>query len=67
MVPPNKEVSPSNEFDSSPYRERASNQSEYATKPTGWTRFMRVFLPYQMWRFLVINVKMLRMISKGHH
>jgi hypothetical protein len=51
----------------SPYRERAKDQGTYATKPTGWTRFMRIFFPYQLWRFLVINLKMLRMISKGHH
>jgi hypothetical protein len=38
----------------------------YATKPTAMTRFWRVFLPYQMWRFVVINLKMIRIISKGH-
>ncbi len=50
----------------SAYRERAKDQGVYATKPTRWTRFMRVFFLYQAWRFLVINLKMLRMISKGH-
>ena len=43
-----------------------TSQAQYATKPTGWTRFMRVFTPYQLWRFLVINVKMLRVVMKGH-
>jgi hypothetical protein len=38
----------------------------FATKPTGFTRFLRVFLPYQLWRFLVINLKMVRIISKSH-
>ncbi|MGD2120575.1 MAG: hypothetical protein PVJ76_02470 [Gemmatimonadota bacterium] len=38
----------------------------FATKPTGFTRFLRIFLPYQLWRFLVINLKMFRIISKSH-
>ena len=47
--------------------ERAYMRPEFfATKPTGFTRFLRVFLPYQMWRFVVINLKMIRIISKGH-
>jgi hypothetical protein len=46
---------------------RADMRPEFfATKPTGFTRFLRVFLPYQLWRFLVINVKMIRIIAKGH-
>jgi hypothetical protein len=38
----------------------------YATLPTPLTRFARTFVPYQILRFLVINVKMLRMIFKSH-
>ncbi len=38
----------------------------FATKPTVFTRFLRVFLPYQLWRCAVINLKMVRIISKGH-
>jgi hypothetical protein len=38
----------------------------FGTKPTGFTRFLRAFLPYQVWRFLVINLKMVRIIAKGH-
>ena len=34
----------------------------YATVPTPLTRFWRTFAPYQLLRFLVINVKMLRLI-----
>ena len=41
-------------------------QEFFATKPTRFTRFLRVFLPYQLWRFAVINLKMVRIISKGH-
>ena len=37
------------------------------TRPTPFTTFWRVFLPWQLYRFVVINLKMLRIISKGHH
>ena len=39
----------------------------YATKPTRFTLFMRTFLPYQMWRFAWINLKMLGIIRRSHH
>lgn len=38
-----------------------------ATVPTGFTRFMRVFLPWQAWRFVAINLKMVRLIRRSHH
>lgn len=38
----------------------------YATKPTRWTLFWRTFLPWQIWRFLWINAKMVRIIRRGH-
>ena len=38
----------------------------FATKPTGFTRFLRVFVPYQAWRFAVINLKMIRIIGRNH-
>ena len=37
-----------------------------ATKPTGATLFLRTFLPYQAWRFLWINLKMLGIIARSH-
>jgi len=40
--------------------------SFYATKPTNMTRFMRTFLPWQIWRFLRINWKMLTIIHRSH-
>ena len=47
--------------------ERADLRREFfATKPTGFTRFLRTFLPYQMLRFAIINLKMIRIISRGH-
>jgi hypothetical protein len=40
--------------------------SFYATKPTGITLFLRTFLPWQIWRFLRINWKMLVIIRRSH-
>ena len=37
------------------------------TKPTATTRFFRTFLPWQFIRFLLINVKMVRIIAMSHH
>lgn len=38
------------------------NTNEYATQPTRLTVFMRTFLPWQIWRFLAINLRMLQVI-----
>jgi len=38
----------------------------YATKPTGLTVFLRTFLPWQLVRFALINLKMLRIIRRSH-
>lgn len=38
----------------------------YATKPTRLTVFLRTFLPWQLVRFVVINLKMLRIIARSH-
>jgi hypothetical protein len=42
-------------------------ESFYATRPTRATVFFRTFLPWQLWRFVCINVKMLRLIARSHH
>jgi len=39
----------------------------YATKPTRSTVFLRTFLPWQIWRFLRINLKMVTIIRRSHH
>lgn len=39
----------------------------YATIPTIGTRKLRRFLPLQMWRFVVVNIKIMRMIMRSHH
>lgn len=38
----------------------------YATKPTRGTVFLRTFLPWQIWRFLRINLKMVTIIGRSH-
>jgi len=38
----------------------------YATKPTRGTVFLRTFLPWQMWRFVRINLKMVTIIRRSH-
>lgn len=37
-----------------------------AAVPTRWTVFLRTFVPWQMVRFVVINLKMLRLIRRSH-
>ena len=38
----------------------------FAMKPSGWVLFLRTFLPYQMYRFLWVNLRMAAMIWKSH-
>ncbi len=42
-------------------------QAYYPPIPTGCTRYMRTSLIWQMIRFVVINVKMLRLMAKSKH
>jgi hypothetical protein len=44
-----------------------TEHANYATKPTRFTVFMRTFLPWQMWRFAAINLKMVGIIRLSHH
>ncbi len=37
-----------------------------APLPTTRTLRLRSNIPFQLWRFAVINLRMLRMIRKGH-
>lgn len=36
------------------------------TKPTRMTLFLRTFVPYQIWRFLMLNLRMIRIIHRSH-
>lgn len=38
----------------------------YAANPTWWTRYARVFIPWQMVRFAIINLKMIGVIFRSH-
>lgn len=38
----------------------------YALTPSSFVKFMRVFWPWQILRFLYINFKMVKMIGKSH-
>ncbi len=37
-----------------------------AAMPTRWTIFLRTFIPWQMVRFVAINLKMFRLIWRSH-
>lgn len=39
----------------------------YASHPTWFTRFLRTFVPFQAFRFVVINAKMIRLLARAHH
>ena len=43
-----------------------SQQALHAMKPTRWVLFWRRFFPYQVCRFVLINLRMLAMIWKSH-
>lgn len=43
------------------------NTNVYATQPTLFTLFMRTFLPWQIWRFFSINLKMMLLIGREKH
>ena len=43
-----------------------NEQRRHAMKPTRWVVFFRTFFLYQLWRFIWINLRMVRMIAKSH-
>lgn len=45
---------------------RYLDPSFYATRPTRSTVFLRTFVPWQLWRFLQINLRMLKVIGISH-
>jgi hypothetical protein len=42
-----------------------AGNAPYVTRPTRWTTFTRTFVPWQLWRFARINLKMIRIIRSG--
>jgi len=45
---------------------RSYSQEYYAPMPTKTTLFWRNFVPWQAIRFLVLNLKILKIVVKGH-
>lgn len=43
------------------------NTNVYATQPTRLTLFMRTFLPWQLCRFISINLRMMMLIRREKH
>jgi len=41
-------------------------QEHYAPMPTKTTRFWRNFVPWQMVRFVILNLRILKIVVKGH-
>jgi hypothetical protein len=41
-------------------------KTAYVTRPTRRTLFLRTFLPWQLWRFIAINLKMIGIIRCSH-
>lgn len=46
---------------------RPHGREFFIPTPTRSTLFFRTFVPWQMLRFVWINMKMVRMIGIGHH
>jgi len=42
-------------------------QAYYPPVPTRFTKYMRTSLIWQFYRFMVINVKMMKLMAKSHH
>lgn len=42
-------------------------QAYYPPKPTGLTRFMRTCVLWQILRFFLINLKIIKLMAKSHH
>ena len=45
---------------------RQAGPALYASVPTRSRLFWRTFVPWQLWRFVWINLKMFRIIAKSH-
>ncbi len=42
-----------------------ASTAAYVTRPTRWTLFLRTFVPWQLWRFARINLKMFGIIFRS--
>lgn len=46
--------------------EKYKNQSDLPPLPTKFTLFLRTFIPWQIYRFIVLNIKMFKLIYREH-
>ncbi|MHB9056623.1 MAG: hypothetical protein ACYC2P_10790 [Paludibacteraceae bacterium] len=42
------------------------SNSSYAPEPTVWTKFLRQSFIYQFYRFIVLSLKVMRIVVGGH-
>lgn len=42
------------------------SEVSFATVPGGATKFFRKFIPWQLYRFIVLNLKIMRIVVGGH-
>lgn len=42
-------------------------QAYYPPTPTGFTRYLRTSFLWQAYRFVAINLKMLKLMASSHH
>ena len=45
---------------------RGYTNFSYAPVPTKFTKFMRKCIVWQAWRWIVLNIKILRIVAFGH-
>ncbi len=50
-----------------PKNKEPYQQAYYPPVPTGFTSYMRTSLVWQLWRFIVINLKMFKLMLGSHH
>jgi hypothetical protein len=49
-----------------PFEQSRRAQAAFATKPTDFTKSLRTSVLWQIVRFVVINLKMIKVIRKSH-
>ncbi|HNX12245.1 MAG TPA: hypothetical protein PK664_01820 [Paludibacteraceae bacterium] len=42
------------------------SEASFATEPTKWTKFWRTSILFQLIRFFVLNLKIMRIVVGGH-
>jgi hypothetical protein len=42
------------------------SEPSFTTVPTGGTTFWRKFIPWQLFRFMVLNLKIMKIVVGGH-